>query len=671
MRRLCTILFVMLWVCSLYAERRSVSEALQIAERQVCAETSSYINGSKHGVSATQKRQIQGYAKAELAAESEAWMAVNTGEGFVLVGADDRLPEVLGWSDNGRFDIDSINDNLRYWLSCYDRFQVSGFKFQVSYPFGNDLLRCASFRFQVTGEGLQETVEPLCTTKWNQSNPFNQKCPEYKSGNMSATGCVATAMAQMMARYSYPSIGVGEHSYGWVRGEGDTVQLYARFDSVAYNWELMKSKTTLAIYNAQCDQISTLMYHCGVSVDMKYGASSSASTTTAARSLVKYFGYDKGIQNIQCNVLPGDSVLRIMYRELSEGRPVMIAGTSEQNTRHAFLADGYNRDGYFHINWGWGGSSDGYYLMSSFSPSGSQGAGSGGKTYGMNQTLIVGVQPAAENALPASHMGIDSLTVDQTEYQNGKSYLGGWIDLSPTIRVNMVRVQNFGLYDFAGEYGLALMDADKDSIVSVLDKRNLTLRSGYFRTGTNKNLREVFSFKTSSCEEGVYRLAHIYRDTAQADWYISYARYSPSFMYMQVRKDSVILSYDRPESYIIPIDTTGQDSIVVTPDTIPLPPDTIKPDTTLTPSAIGYVTASEITVQPTLLIQGETFGVYGNQSGDKQTAEIEILDVNGAAVDQRKHAKLPYSMAAPMRQGVYVVRISRGEQISVKKIVVR
>ena len=180
MRRLCTILFVMLWVCSLYAERRSVSEALQIAERQVCAETSSYINGSKHGVSATQKRQIQGYAKAELAAESEAWMAVNTGEGFVLVGADDRLPEVLGWSDNGRFDIDSINENLRYWLSCYDEewLRVTGYGLQEPRKSAATII----LHRRIMGDGLQETVEPLCTTKWNQSNPFNQKCPEYKSG---------------------------------------------------------------------------------------------------------------------------------------------------------------------------------------------------------------------------------------------------------------------------------------------------------------------------------------------------------------------------------------------------------------------------------------------------------------------------------------------------------
>ena len=646
--KLLILIFLLLLPITLSAAMRSLEQAQEIAMHHTMNKSNSL------------RRYSPGMIDVKVVAHSAAWMAVNVGEGFVIVGADERMPEVIGWSDTGKFDIDSINENLRYWLSCYDSLSVTGYGLPVR-----------SYKLQITGEGLRETVEPLCETTWNQTNPFNQKCPEYKSGKKSATGCVATAMAQVMARYSYPNIGVGEHSYGWIRGSEDTVQLYARFDSVAYNWTLMKAKTTVSIYNAQCDQISTLMYHLGVSVDMKYGASSSANTTTSARSLVKYFGYDKGIQNIQCNVLPEDSVLRILYREISEGRPVMIAGTSEQNTRHAFLADGYNSEGYFHINWGWGGNSDGYYLMSALSPSGQQGAGSGGKTYGKNHTLIIGMKPSEENKLPASHMGIDSLTVDQTEYKNGKSYLGGWIDLSPTISVNMVRVQNFGLYDFAGEYGLALMDADKDSIVSVLDKRDLTLKSGYYRTGTNKNLREVFSFKTSSCEEGVYRLAHIYRDTAQTDWYISYARYSPSFMYIQVRKDSVILSYDSPESYIIPIDTTGQDSIVVPPDTIPLPPDTIKPDTTLTPSATRYVTASEITVQPTLLSQGETFGVYGNQSGDKQTAEIEILDVNGAAVEQRKHAKFPYSMTAPMRQGVYVVRINRGGQITVKKIVVR
>ena len=114
--------------------------------------------------------------------------------------------------------------------------------------------------------------------------------------------------------------------------------------------------------------VSALMYQCGVSVNMKYGSSSSANSTTAARSLVQYFGYDKCIQNIKADILPGDSVIYILHQEIGDGRPVILSGTSEQNTRHAFILDGYNEDGYFHVNWGWGGNSDGYYLLSALSP---------------------------------------------------------------------------------------------------------------------------------------------------------------------------------------------------------------------------------------------------------------------------------------------------------------
>ncbi len=648
MRKVFIISILLLsFISQVYSTSRSNDEACRIASGFIA--TRRYQQGQ---VSNTPARNIR------VVAESEAWKAVNIGGGFVIVGSDDSMPQVLGYSYEREFALDSINENLRYWLQCND---------EEWQRVNADNLHVKEYKLQVKGENLPHEVKPLCSTTWNQTNPYNQKCPIYSGTKRSATGCVATAMAQVMARYNYPDIGVGEHTYNWVRSAGDTVELYARFDSVAYDWSLMKAETTLSIYNAQCDQLSMLMYHCGVSVDMKYGASSSASTTTAARSLVKYFGYDTGIQNIQCNILPSDSVLRILFGEIAAGRPVIISGTSEQNTRHAFIADGYNSDGYLHINWGWGGNSDGYYLMSALTPSGQQGAGSGGKTYGGNQTLIIGMQPSAENRLPASHLGIDSLTVDQTDYKNGHSYLSGLIDLSPTIKVNMVRVQNFGLYDFAGEYGLALMDMDSDSIVSVLDSRELTLRSGYFRTGTNRNYREVFSFRASSCDTGVYRLAHIYRDTDRTDWHISYARYSPSFMYISVREDSVLLSYDRPKIEVLPVDTTQGDSIVVPPDTIPLTP----PDTTLTPSAIEYAMNNEIMLYPTLLGPAEPFVVYGDKTAEEVTAEIQIFDVNGEMVEERWHAELPVRQAAPSRQGLYLVRIISGKQTFVRKMVVR
>ena len=587
-------------------------------------------------------RMLPAETNVRVAARSDSWIAVNTGNGFVIVGADDRLPEVLGWSDNGELVPDSINDNLRYWLSCYDEEWH-----RFSYGETEASADGATDRVEMSALRLPEEVLPLCQTQWNQGNPFNQKCPEYKSGTRSATGCVATAMAQVMARYKYPSIGVGSNSYNWARAANDTIPLYARFDSVPYNWELILGKLTSANYDSVCDMLSMLMYHCGVSVNMKYGSSSSANTTTAARSLVTYFGYDRSIQNIQCNVLPEDSIGNILHAELAAGRPVIIAGTSEQNTRHAFIADGYNSSGYYHINWGWGGNSDGYYLMSALTPSGQQGVGGGGKTYGKNITFIVGIQPSADNLLPASHLGIDSIKVDEYAYSNGKAYLWGYLDFSPQISVNMIRVQNFGLYNFAGEYGLALMSHHADTLLDILDSRSLTLKSGYFRTGTNNNLREVFSFKASAVDTGIYRLAHVYRDTSMTDWHISYARYSPSFIYMSVRSDSVLLSYNDPSPAPNPHDT----SIVVTPTTL---------EKQRLSSAVLY---------PACISQGGTITI--DIVGTTEAADIEIFNIEGLLCRKYSRVYMPFEFSAPEESGMYVVRLFCRNQAAEGKFIVQ
>ncbi len=606
----------------LSAERRSLADAIGIAMRQ------------QHHISVVQKRMMPQERNATVVAESDAWIAVNIGSGFVLVGADCRMPEVLGWSDNGEFDPDSLNDNLRYWLDSYDQEMKSDLNYSILEIEQGSVSALDDKMFPLE-------IEPLCVTQWNQNDPYNLLCPIYTGTKRAATGCVATAMAQVMACHKYPQTGVGSHSYQWARAAGDTITLSASFDSITYDWSLLTGPTSVSNYIPYKGQVSALMYQCGVSVNMKYGSSSSANTTTAARSLVQYFGYDSCIQNIKADILPADSVSFILHMELAEGRPVILSGTSEQGTRHAFILDGYNRDGYYHVNWGWGGSSDGYYRLSALSPSGSQGSGSGGKTYGKNHTIIVGIKPSADNILPPPHMGIDSITVDQDSFPKTVSALFGFMQLPVDINVNMVRVQNFGLYDFSGEYGLALMDIEQNRILNILDSRNLTLRSGYFRTGTNKNLREVFTFKSNQVEEGFYRLAHVYKESEATAWRISYAIYSPSFLYLTVRPDSVFLSYDMPE---IPVDTT------------------------ITPTAQENI-RSGLRVYPSVLSAGEIFEIDGNQDGEKLA--VRMYDISGRVVLSRDDSSLPLREKSPSVPGVYILKVLSAKQTEDTKIIVR
>ncbi|MBQ7530699.1 MAG: C10 family peptidase [Paludibacteraceae bacterium] len=480
MNRIASILlFVLLHAVSMAAAIRTTDEALRIAAAFT----------APSGQLRAPARDAQ---TGTVVAADSIIIAVNTRGGYVLVGADDRLPQVLGYSDTGAFDATNVAPALRYWLQCYaqELGGLSAAETPVSKP-----------------SKSSRAVSPLLTCRWNQSAPYNDLAPVYNtSGSRSATGCVATAMAQVMYYYKYPEHGTGSHAYFWecTNPVGQYATLSADFGATTYAWTDMLDSYRSAYTSVQAEAVATLMYHCGVAIDMGYGASSGAFTDKVPKALSTYFGYDTRYQRIQKIMYSADSLNAIVYGELAARRPVIVSGSNDEGG-HAFVCDGSDGNGYFHINWGWGGSNDGYYLLTALNPGKSQGIGGTTKGYNKGTAFYIGLQPLTGDAPPAvPQMATTDFSVSTAQFARTESF-----------SVAISKLQNYGLTNFSGSYGVALYDEDETAPVAVLSHvDNYSLSAGYYRT-TVATLSGITI--PAGIPDGTYHLCAVYRD-AEHDW---------------------------------------------------------------------------------------------------------------------------------------------------------
>lgn len=288
--------------------------------------------------------------------------------GYSVVAADDRIPAILGYSDDGHFDPQQMPDNMRWWLGQYEQ-EIARF---LANPRSN---ASAS-----TNRPVRTPVEPLLTTRWNQSEPFNDDCPtDPQTGRKSVTGCVATAMAQVMKHHNWPPQAKGERNH------------YS-FEGHAYDWGNMLDVYTQNSYNStQASAVSLLMRDCGISVDMNYSSSASgAQTNSVGYALTEYFGYDPGLRLHLRWSYPLDEWEDLIYEEMTAGRPVYYSGAGTGG--HAFVCDGYRGSGYFHFNWGWGGAQDGWFRLFALNPT-AGGIGSSDGGYNSQQQIFTHVMP--------------------------------------------------------------------------------------------------------------------------------------------------------------------------------------------------------------------------------------------------------------------------------------
>ncbi len=307
------------------------------------------------------------------------------GEGFVILPSDDEAPALLAFSDTGTFDA-TDNPGLAYWMDFYNS--------QLEY--------LKSHRQLATGDGsvaverkVRAEIQPLLSTEWNQEAPYNELCPKV-DGHETVTGCVATAMAQAMKYYNYPAHGKGTHSYFWRPGEEE---LTFDYDNTPFEWDLMTDRYDRTSSEDSRHAVAQLMLGCGVSVDMHYEPGGSGAATTAmGTALIDIFGYSPSLWMPNRAYYGYYEWEDLIYEELSEGHPVPYSGAGTAGG-HQFVCDGYRGDGYFHFNWGWGGLSNGYFLMTALNPD-DLGVGGGAGGFNTSQVATLGMRPATDGDKP-------------------------------------------------------------------------------------------------------------------------------------------------------------------------------------------------------------------------------------------------------------------------------
>jgi peptidase C10-like protein/Spi protease inhibitor/type IX secretion system substrate protein len=314
---------------------------------------------------------------------------INSNDGFVIVAAEDVSHPIIGYSTVNRFVVPNPteNTNFNYWLKAC-KTGINTMRIKASLPSADIAIEWQMYEknkpglitaSRLTGHASiastgSPVVGPLCQTIWNQSPIYNAMCPGTGT-NQAVTGCVATAMAQIMRYWSYPTMGTGSSSYCDCTADGysdNNGTLSANYGATTYSWSAMPFNIT-----TPNTAVATLMYQCGVSVDMDYDPSGSGADVIgvgfpcAQNSYITYFKYNPStIQGLRRSSYTESAWLTLIENDLNLGRLVQYVGTDPSEGGHTWVCDGYDSNNYLHMNWGWGGSSDGWFQVDSLTTPG-------------------------------------------------------------------------------------------------------------------------------------------------------------------------------------------------------------------------------------------------------------------------------------------------------------
>ena len=334
-------------------------------------------------------------AKAVQPAEwTELYIFVHeNGDGFAIVSADDCVRPILAYSPTGVFPVMQMPPHVSEWIDGYRR-EIASLvaagavpSAEVQAMWGNPMPK-----------NSWDPVEPLLTTTWNQRPLYNLMCPyDTIDSAYCVTGCTATATAQVMKYWNHPEVGWGSHAY-----YSDYGVLGAIFDTTHYRWNLMPNALSPWSDSVEIMAVAELMYHVGVAVNMNYSPSASgayvnaygyANYPSSETALKTYFKYSPMLYSIYKSDHSDTEWDNLIAAEILSARPVLYAG-HDPSGGHAFVLDGIDSVGMFHVNWGWGGSYDGYYTTDSLSPGAGGIGGNATYTFNMNNSAVIGIQPA-------------------------------------------------------------------------------------------------------------------------------------------------------------------------------------------------------------------------------------------------------------------------------------
>ncbi len=427
---------------------------------------------------------------------------INQSDGFVIISGDDIVVPVLGYSNRGTYDGNNLPPAFIKWMENYKK--------QIQFAKENKME--ATDKIETYWEELLNTknsspssnissvnsVNPLLSTTWDQEPYYNDLCP-----GGAVTGCVATAMAQIMKYWNYPTHGQGFHSYS---DQNYGVQSLD-FSSTTYNWASMPDNVTSSNI-----EVSTLMYHCGVSVDMEYGVDVSNAYVISSKSPIincaeyaykTYFGYDESsIQGLERKSYTTSTWKNLLKNELDNSRPIQYAGFGNGGG-HTFVCDGYDFNDFFHMNWGWGGNSDGFFEIDALNPGGT-GTGGGTGRFNGNQQAVVGIKPKTGTGASTVDM-YSSISITPNPIQFGLPF-----------DVNADVINN-GSSDFSGDFCAALFTST-GTFIAYID--TLSTSGNPLPPGSHYTGGLTFSNSGLLTVPGNYIIGIYYRDLG-GNWNLS------------------------------------------------------------------------------------------------------------------------------------------------------
>jgi len=351
-------------VVSMFAQSVSVSEAAAFAEGFFQQKSGKKPQNIKQVHTASMRSTTPNYYIFE----------PYEGKGYVLVAANKASEPVLGYSLNSRFPASQMPPGMKYLLEIYDE-QLNYLK--VKRVAGTPTIQ-AKWENRNTPQAKNLSVAPLLTTTWDQGWPYNLECPTNTMGGRAVTGCVATAMAQLMNYWNFPTqanpdINVCHTDSNPFDETSDVMGSWCRPLGGGYNWSLMQDNYVGNSNALQQAEIANLMSDCGIAAKMDYGTSvSNALANDAAYAMDNWFGYSNCPLFLKSEYSDSEWI-DMLKNNLNNGQPMYYGGDnrtdveSEDDAGHAWVVDGFEGD-HFHMNWGWNGDENGNFLLSLLNP---------------------------------------------------------------------------------------------------------------------------------------------------------------------------------------------------------------------------------------------------------------------------------------------------------------
>lgn len=410
--------------------------------------------------------------------------------GFVIVSGDDRTEPILGYSDTGSFDLDNLPENAQSFLAeiteQMEYMEAKGLSSQRRAP-----------------ETAKRAIAPLLTTTWGQGDPYNYSCPtDPSTSKTSVAGCVATAMAQVLYHHRANNVTTLQAEIPNYTTSTRKISMPAIAAGTTIDWNNMIDNFASTYTSTQRKAVADLMLFCGQSVKMDYKSTSSgANSYNVAYALRTYFGFDA---NTVYKRRGGYSVAEwdnMLYEELKAGRPIYYSGSS-QGGGHAFIVDGVDDEGLYHVNWGWNGSSNGYFLISVLNPGDNTGIGASSTDDGyiMNGAAIFGAQPA----------------VNPGEYSIYQEILSSQYHSRSDLNIK------YNFYNYTGkagvfDCGIAVEDADGNLYILDSESTYWSVASGSYYGPTLTPT--VNTFKNNNLPTGKYLIIPVSKLSSSSTWY--------------------------------------------------------------------------------------------------------------------------------------------------------